>query len=169
MTNLAYIDNLAFAKKGETLAEALPIKHFIRLAELLGYPELATLDNSTDEVKFTLKGVSNGLSQYYLLLNIEANLTALCQRCLKPATLDVSINFRYLLSDIDAHTVEELDDVDLLQIEQAMDVITLVEDELIAALPIAPTHTEGCELKHNVSGEKPNPFAVLKNLIKTPN
>lgn len=166
MTNFIHIDNLAFAKKNEKIAEVMSITHFNRLAELLGHDDLALLNKNADTVKFTLTGVSKGLSQYYLLLNIDAHLTALCQRCLKPAPLDISLNFNYLLSDIDAHAVEELDDVDLLQIEQAMDVLGLIEDELITALPIAPTHAEGCELKHNISGEKPNPFAVLKNLIK---
>lgn len=166
MANPTHIDNLAFAKKNETAAEVLPMAKFTRLSELLGHHELVQSDIANDEISYALTGISRGLSQYYLNLKINAKLTALCQRCLSPTPLEVELTFNYMLSDIEAHAVEELDDIDLLEIEQAMDVIALIEDELIAALPIAPTHANGCELKHNVSGEKPNPFAALKNLIK---
>jgi uncharacterized protein len=47
-----------------------------------------------------------------------------------------------------------------------MDVIALIEDELIMAMPIAPTHNHDCVKLVTQSGEKPNPFAVLKDLVK---
>jgi uncharacterized protein len=47
-----------------------------------------------------------------------------------------------------------------------MDVVQLIEDEIIMALPIAPTHEQNCGPQVMQSGEKPNPFAVLKGLIK---
>jgi uncharacterized protein len=51
-----------------------------------------------------------------------------------------------------------------------MDLVALIEDEMLMALPIAPVHAEDCnDNLHNgvaESGEKPNPFAVLKGLIK---
>ncbi len=47
-----------------------------------------------------------------------------------------------------------------------MNVMELIEDELLMAMPIAPTHTESCIAEKIQSGDKPNPFAVLKGLIK---
>jgi uncharacterized protein len=48
-----------------------------------------------------------------------------------------------------------------------MDVKLLVEDEVILALPIAPVHDNDCTPVTMQSGEKPNPFAALKGLIKS--
>ena len=47
-----------------------------------------------------------------------------------------------------------------------MNVLQLIEDELLLAMPIAPTHAEACNKASMQSGEKPNPFAVLKGKIK---
>jgi uncharacterized protein len=48
-----------------------------------------------------------------------------------------------------------------------MDLQKLIEDEIIMATPIAPTHEGHCAQGTMQSGEKPNPFAVLKGLIKS--
>jgi len=48
-----------------------------------------------------------------------------------------------------------------------MDLLTLIEDEIIIATPIAPLHEGNCAHGTMQSGEKPNPFAVLKGLIKS--
>jgi uncharacterized protein len=166
MTYPTYIDNLAFAKKNETLTLLMAIEQLPRLAEQLGHDALALKAGHEDKIHCTLKGQSDDAANHYLALNIEANLTAQCQRCMDAMPLPVSLAFKYKLSNIVADEVEPFDDIDLLEIEQKMDVTALVEDELIAALPIAPAHAEGCTLKHNVSGDKANPFAVLKGLIK---
>ncbi len=55
---------------------------------------------------------------------------------------------------------------DLLQANANMDLAALIEDEVIMALPIAPTHENACVELVTQSGEKPNPFAALKGLIK---
>ena len=48
-----------------------------------------------------------------------------------------------------------------------MDIAALIEDEIIMALPIAPMHEVICGEVVTQSGEKPNPFAVLKGIIKS--
>ncbi len=47
-----------------------------------------------------------------------------------------------------------------------MDIIALIEDEMLMAMPIAATHDQHCTDVLSESGDKPNPFAVLKGLIK---
>lgn len=167
MTMITHIDNLAFAKKNDVIEEVLPITHFVRLAQLLGHGQMDAAATAKNTVTYKLLGESKGLAQYYLALEIRAQLTTNCQRCLNPAPVEIDLAFHYLLSDVDAQYVEALDEVDLLNIEPIMDVLLLVEDELIAALPIAPTHTDICTLQNNISGDKPNPFAALKKLLKT--
>ncbi len=85
--------------------------------------------------------------------------------------LILALNFNYSISDMPegdllANAADETDDIDLQPVSQHMDVIALIEDELIMALPIAPVHEQACASLVNQSGEKPNPFAVLKSLIK---
>jgi uncharacterized protein len=58
------------------------------------------------------------------------------------------------------------DDYDMQQVSLNMDIVALVEDEIIMAMPIAPTHEQLCGEIVSQSGGKPNPFAILKGLIK---
>ncbi|MGB4811098.1 MAG: YceD family protein [Methylophilaceae bacterium] len=175
MRQTIIIDNLAFAKKHETLTGHLLPADCPRLQD----PQLdaTAKSNMADSIKFKLTGQSNAAKQYYLLCHIEANLTTICQRCLNEMPLKLVLDFKYLISDakvdhalselaLDAQDFDAQDDVDFQPANQAMDVVTLIEDELIMALPIAPTHEDNCSSLVTQSGEKPNPFAVLKGLIK---
>ena len=55
--------------------------------------------------------------------------------------------------------------MDWLEINSEMDVHELIEDELLLAMPIAPAHEGACSRLSMQSGEKPNPFAVLKGKV----
>ena len=58
----------------------------------------------------------------------------------------------------------ENDEVDALEVEPRTDVLALVEDELLLALPLVPRH-EACEAPVKAGGdEEISPFAVLRNL-----
>jgi uncharacterized protein len=86
--------------------------------------------------------------------------------------LNLNLNFYYLIgevsdTDVEAVDVDNSDEYDLQQANKTMDLIALIEDEIIMAMPIAPMHEEGCTEAAMQSGEKPNPFAVLKGLIKS--
>ncbi len=89
--------------------------------------------------------------------------------------LNMHREFNYLindtpLSEFEFSDIEQNDDIDLVEPSPAMDLVSLIEDEMLMALPIAPAHEEDCSASINKgvtqSGEKPNPFAVLKGLIK---
>lgn len=173
MSQKIVIDNLAFAKKHETLTGNILLNDCPRLQTLLQDLPQDAMPKSPepDAIQFQLTGKSNSANQYFLSLHIEALLTTTCQRCLNAMPLKRSLSFNYLISDapddeLDALTDDELDDYDIQQANSAMDVITLIEDELIMAMPIAPTHEVDCVKLVTQSGEKPNPFAVLKGLVK---
>lgn len=57
-----------------------------------------------------------------------------------------------------------------VEASREMNVWELVEDELLIAFPIAPVHSaehqKECVAYIKQSGEKPNPFAVLKDFAK---
>ena len=79
--------------------------------------------------------------------------------------VNLNLNFDYLISSTEITEAEENDDTDWVEANHEMDVCALIEDELLLALPIAPTHAHDCSKLSTQSGDKPNPFAVLKNAL----
>ena len=173
------IDNIAFGKRKEHLTGSLSLADCRRLSELLTAqaPDVnsaAKLKEAShsDVINFSLKGETNPMGQHFLHLSLNANLTACCQRCLNLMPLNLSLSFDYLISDInagdaEAGAIEDVDDYDLQEASQAMNLQELIEDEIIMAVPIAPVHDMDCVKVSMQSGDKPNPFAVLKGLIKS--
>jgi len=85
--------------------------------------------------------------------------------------LKLALNYNYVIgdvnvNDVEASDIEGSDDIDLQEASQTMDLIALIEDEIIMAMPIAPIHEEDCGAIITQSGEKTNPFSALKGLIK---
>ena len=171
------IDNIAFAKRGERLSGNLSLADCPRLAELIASQASKAATNGgaanlDDVIHFVVDGETDVLGRYFLHLTLNAALTTNCQRCLDPMALDLNLHFDYMISEADlsdavAEEVEDVDEYDLQEASQAMDLRMLIEDEIIMALPIAPMHVHDCGRSSMQSGEKPNPFAVLKGLIKS--
>ena len=174
------IDNVAFAKRSERLAGTLTLADCPRLSEMLGSqalnPSASLADKSTSidntVINYTISGETNAVGQHFLHLSLTANLNTYCQRCLEQMPLNLNLSFDYLITEIDAGDsdvayVDDNDDYDIQEPSQAMDLQRLIEDEIIMATPIAPTHEGHCAQHTMQSGEKPNPFAVLKGFIKS--
>jgi uncharacterized protein len=153
------INNLEFAKNQLKLSDYLVIAELPRLAEIL-----ANKDESS--VQFELLGTGKQFRQPSLHLTIKASLVVKCQRCLDEMTVNLNLSFDYLISNTEISEAEDDDEIDWLEASHEMDVGELIEDELLLALPIAPTHAYDCSKLSTQSGDKPNPFAVLKGLIK---
>ena len=172
--HLLFIDNLAFAKKNEQLSGALALTDLPRLHELLHHFSEVSQSNSipAGSISYQLQGKTDVAGQSLLHLSFIANLTTTCQRCLNDMPLKLSLNFNYLIGDINdadltAAEIDSDDDLDVQQASQRMNIAALIEDEIIMALPIAPMHEVVCGEVVTQSGEKPNPFAVLKGIIKS--
>lgn len=166
MTTPLFIDNIAFAKKQDSLNGSIDVATCERLSPLL---QANTSNNN--KIAYRLQGKTNGATQNFLHLTIDASLTTTCQRCLNEMTLNLPLEFDYILTEIGDEEVDDSEHFDSLNISQSMDLISLIEDEVITALPIAPMHevsaqNSDCKLKVASSGEKPNPFAALKGLLK---
>jgi uncharacterized protein len=153
------INNLEFAKNQLELSDRLMTAQLPRLAEML-------VNQDKSQVQFQLSGMGKQFRQPSLHLNIKANLAVTCQRCLDEMVVDLNLSLDYLISNTEISEAEENDEIDWLEANHEMDVCELIEDELLLALPIAPTHAHDCSKLSSQSGDKPNPFAVLKGLIK---
>jgi uncharacterized protein len=153
------INNLEFAKSQLKLDDNLVTADLVRLAEMLA-------NKDKTQIKFQLMGASKRFSQPSLHLTIKANLLMTCQRCLDEMTVDLDLNFDYLINSAQIMEAEDSDEIDWIEANHEMDVGELIEDELLLAMPIAPTHAHDCSKLSTQSGDKPNPFAALKGLIK---
>ncbi|MBE2894779.1 23S rRNA accumulation protein YceD [Spirabiliibacterium falconis] len=161
-----------------------PIKAAQRRLEYAGYYAPNQLERLHDSVSQVLGNAQATMSfeiDPQRLVVIKGNATIdvelICQRCGKPFIMTLASRFTYspvsnqdqaekLPEYYEPLEMNEFGEVDLLEV---------VEDELILALPLVPKHNiEHCEVSvaEQVFGdlpadaEKPNPFAVLANLKK---
>ena len=165
----------AFAKANGSIADSESLVLFNRLLEE------AQGAGAQNPVHFTAKGMTrpNGVTseQVWLTLTAEVALPQTCQRCLGPVDVPVSFEreFRFVASEEVAAVEDEESDEDVLVLSRDFNLLELVEDELLMALPVVPKH-EVCPgaVKLQVAdqnfveeaAEKPNPFAVLGQLNK---
>lgn len=122
-------------------------------------------DTTRYKLKFALDDHGYPCIEEYL----EANLILTCQRCLGPVHVALKTESRLaiLYSDKD---VEDLpaEYEPLVLSEDTLSLRDFIEDELLLALPMAPSHSiEECSVKivteeHNT--EKHRPFADIKQL-----
>lgn len=174
MSTPLFIDNITFAKNNTLISGNLSLSDCPRLFTLVEEAfKSASIDMSeTQLINFNLQGSTDVANQHFLHLEIIADLHTICQRCFGVMPLNLTSNFNYLISNVQdlqigAGEIDGDDDIDLQQASSSMDIITLIEDELLMAMPIATLHREYCGKIISQSGEKANPFAVLKRLKKT--
>lgn len=113
--------------------------------------------------------------EIWLHLQADAALPLVCQRCLQPVdvALTVDRDFRFVPDEATAAAEDDEAEEDLLALSRAFDLMELVEDELLMEVPLAPRH-EVCPEPVKMSAEDPdfaaasgakeNPFAVLGQL-----
>jgi len=169
------INNLNFANNQSISDGRLNVVNMERLKEWVqALPAFAGVNDDLGFVDYHLQGVlsDTGLPQIMMALDVNMRLT--CQRCLDAFDFKLKLNYSYLITALTEEAilmseVNEQDDVDLLTVDKSMDVIALIEDEVIAALPFSPTHPQDCAPSKIESGHKPSPFEGLKDLIKKTN
>ena len=120
---------------------------------------------------FAERQVHAGRPEKRLHLTISARVARECQRCLQPVLLPLEVDREMLFVDDEA-TAAELDaeaEEDVLVASAQFDLLGLVEDELLLALPIVPRH-DTCpaplQAPATDAPEEPraNPFAALAAL-----
>jgi uncharacterized protein len=174
-------------KTQEFQAHRLDIEAFARArGELQGQDNLADLKRlgadlliAEDEhrrVDWQVQGGHRRLAAGQVLpmlqLRARATVPMQCQRCLGVVDigLDVDRVFLFAADEDEAARLDEDQDDDLLVVSRAFNLITLLEDELILALPIVPRH-DACappapsqETQTSPAPERPHPFDALRVL-----
>jgi uncharacterized protein len=170
------LDVVAFARAAATLSGTDSLSKYERLAQE------AQAQSSDLSVNWTASGEWRephaALPQAWLHVQADAVVPLTCQRCLTgmDTLLDVDRWFRFVADEAAAEAQDDEAEEDLLVVSPHFDLVGLVEDELLLALPMVPTH-ETCPVHvqleavdegfEEAAAAKPNPFAALAGLNKT--
>lgn len=170
------LDVVGLARSGAELAAATPLDALDRLMQERA-PALAqaTEDQVVWRAQAEYRQVLGGADQLWLHLQASHRLPQLCQRCLLvvETPLEVDQWFRLVADEAAAAQEDEVSEEDVLVLSPDFDLLALLEDELLMALPLVPKH-EVCPvaIKTEVvdenfqaaEAEKPHPFAALAAL-----
>jgi uncharacterized protein len=135
---------------------------------------LALIDAPLEPVKIVLEAGIDEQGRCFLVGTMEVTVALVCQRCLAPMPVPLTVAFRLGLVHTEAEAVNLPKNYDpLLILNKELVISEWVEDELILALPLIPLHADlhQCKLEGFVLSEKKSakaqdvkPFAVLANL-----
>lgn len=150
-------DSLAFARDAGEISGLLSVKDLPRLA---GY---AAADGGS--LTCSLRGGRGEDRRLGLWLEVSGELSVTCQRCLQKMQLPLRVHSRLLLIPAGAAWPDEElvdDSADAIEASAEQSLASLVEDEVLLGLPLAPRH-DSCE-PPAVSGavaDLASPFAAL--------
>jgi uncharacterized protein len=113
----------------------------------------------------------------WLHLAAQATVPLTCQRCMGVVETPVEVDqwYRFVATEDIAMAEDDQSEEDLLVMEPQFDLLAVLEDELLMALPLVPMH-EQCPVMPKLqageadvagdldSGKKPNPFGILAQL-----
>jgi|SRR6185437_9121796 len=153
---MKYIDNVDFAKNGQTIEGQVKASDLTRACEIL--------DELSGNLQYTISGSVNHKNKPVLAIRIYGKITTLCQNCLEKLDIPIDcsniVPIFYTESDMDkALFGDEAQYTDGILADATFDIESFVEDELIMSLPIAPKHKTCKGVTYH---EKPDsPFSVL--------
>jgi uncharacterized protein len=170
----ARLDVAAFAAGRGVVDGSWPLRSLGRLAE----STLPLADGGEDPVRWRAEGtlaplLGAGL-QPALRIVAYAAVGLACQRCLQRMVVPLQVDRRvfFVAGEDAAASLDAESDDDVLALEPALNLKSLVEDELLLALPLVPRH-EVCPepLPFEPEPEAPaseHPFAALAALKRGP-
>jgi uncharacterized protein len=160
MSHRPVIDGLEFARTGSRLEGQCPVADFPRLRDALHSP--------AGVLRYEVEGIAEERGKPALRLKLAGSLQVVCQRCLGslefPFRIETSLQLAASQAEMDAGPLDA-EGPEQIVAGREMQVLDLVEDELLLALPIAPRH-EGCARgAAETAGARHTPFAGLRGLM----
>jgi uncharacterized protein len=137
------LDVAAFALAEGRLDGEWPLQ---RMPRLLQDTLPLAADSPAQTVSWSARGAGKAVAgdeaRIELKLRAHTALQLTCQRCLQPMTvaLDLQPRLRFVQGEARAEALDEDSDEDVLALTPALDLLPLIEDELILALPLVPRH-----------------------------
>jgi uncharacterized protein len=173
--DIRHLHVTAFARAGEAYAGEERLTQFDRLLE--ESQGLGAENRVQYNVRGEMRADGAGADAAWLHLSAQVALPLTCQRCLGPVDFPLAVEraFRFVATEEIAQAQDDDSEEDLLVLSQDFNVLELIEDELLMALPAVPKH-EVCPESvtfevadanfEESAAQKPNPFAVLGQLKK---
>ena len=141
-----------------------------RLAKESAKNTSALSTGGTGKLSWSLSGSHDKWGHPQLKLAVSATVHPVCQRCLNPFELEINSESLVVLArdEGEADKIEESlgdEDVDVIVGSREMNLLDLIEDEVLLALPLSPKHPvcPDASKQEGLQAEKPSPFAVLKD------
>jgi uncharacterized protein len=165
----------ALAEGGKLLVENTLLQKLERLAQESIGLQPDSMVNWRAEAEF--RAGSSGQQDTWLHLQAKTALPMTCQRCMGAVQTPLLIDqwYRFVATEEIAMAEDDASEEDLLVMTPQFDLLALLEDELLMALPLVPMH-EVCPVAPVLSAgdlgdtadeeAKPHPFAALAQLKK---
>ncbi|WP_291015164.1 YceD family protein [Hydrogenophaga sp.] len=176
--NPARLDARRFAEAGGELRGEVQVADLSRLSEdLHAGGEGAAPDSVTWQARAELRpAAQGGAPAAWMHLEASAEVPLTCQRCLGPVQVTLQLDrwFRFVATEAVAEAEDDDCEEDLLALEPRPNLIELLEDELLMALPLVPMH-ETCPVavpmgstdlpeEDEAAPTRQNPFQALAQL-----
>lgn len=167
------LDVRAFAQAAGTRSAQEPLSKYERLAHEASSPKADLAVNWSAQGE--LRPMSSGEAEIWLHIQVDTCLPMTCQRCLTSIHIPLAVDrsFRFVADEETAAVLDDESEEDVLALDPAFDLATLVEDELLMEIPLVPRHDE-CPVEVTLEvvdpafeaalSEKPHPFAALAKL-----
>ena len=158
---------MELASKGATQALSLSVPDLARLSACTYYngsgQDIGEPAELTADVQFEI-----GAEDFPRIgLSISGCLSLKCQRCLEPLTWPVRIETCLTVLDSDAQTDLIASPFDSVLISaDGLDIVAVIEDEILATLPMVPVHNDGSQCRP--SGGEDNNLLPETELTKRP-
>jgi uncharacterized protein len=163
----------AFAKAAGQLQGAWPLSSMERLLSTMHSPSALVSPEVTWSAAGQMRPAAAQPPQVWLTLQARCPANLVCQRCLGCIDLALSTQrtFLFVQGEAQAEKLDAQTDDDVLALTKSLNLHTLIEDELLLALPLVPRH-DACPEPIVLPKPKllevgtPHPFAALAALKK---
>jgi len=137
MSAAVVVNSVEFAQAGQEVEGRIPVANMERLA--------GSLYGESGDIRYRIRGSRDERGHFQLRLRVTGELVLQCQRCLGEMKHPLDLE-NILMLDAPGEPVGEIEidpaAPDSIEASTQLDVLQLVEEEILLALPYAPRHDE---------------------------
>lgn len=138
-----HFDSVKLVKDSMSLVGNLPVADCGRLAD--------SLFDTSGLLDYQVQGTADGRGRPMLRLHVRGVVQLRCQRCLEryAQALQIDVPLRLVAAQVlDQEYSDDPEEPDCIAHSSAMDLLALIEDEVLLALPAYPRHeAEQCQAR----------------------